>query len=77
MFIYKNNSALAKRLLQHLFKNPLNVMFYVKNLIFNNYNTPKQIRLFQCFMCKENFVFPLTSKDYTACNNCWKLIAHD
>ena len=53
-------------------KNPSNVLFYVKNLIFKNDKTPKEIRLFQCFMCSENFVFPLTSKDYTACNECWK-----
>ena len=72
MFIKKDNSALAKRLLQYLFKNPSNVLFYVKNLIFKNDKTPKEIRLIQCFMCSENFVFPLTSKDYTACNECWK-----
>lgn len=74
MFIKKDNSALAKRLLQYLFKNPSNVLFYVKNLIFKNDKTPKEIRLFQCFMCSENFVFPLTSKDYTACNECWKTL---
>ena len=72
MFIKKDNSALAKRLIQYLFKKPSNVLFYVKNLIFNNYNTPKEIRLFQCFMCKENFVFPYKSKDYIGCNDCWK-----
>jgi hypothetical protein len=72
MFIKKDNSYLTKKLLKYLFKNPINVLFYVKNLIFNNYNTPKEIRLFQCFICKENFVFPLTSKDYTLCNKCWR-----
>ena len=72
MFIKKNNSNLAKRLVQHLFKKPSNVLFYVKNLIFKNDKTPKELRLFQCFICSENFVFPLESKDYTACNECWK-----
>lgn len=72
MFIYKNNSALIKQLFKHLYKNPINVLFYVKNLIFKYHQTPKEIRLFQCFMCSENFVFPFTSKDYMACNECWK-----
>ena len=72
MFIYKNHSALIKRLFQHLFKNPINVLFYVKNLIFRFNRTPKEIRLFQCFFCKENFVYPLTSQDYEFCNDCWK-----
>lgn len=74
MFIKKDNSALSKRLLQYLFKNPSNVLFYCKNLIIKYHQTPKEIRLFQCFMCSENFVFPLTSKDYTACNECWKTL---
>lgn len=74
MFIKKNNNNLYKKLLIHLFKNPINVLFYVKNLIFNNHNTPKEIRLFQCFMCKNNYVFPLTSKDYQTCNSCWKTL---
>ena len=74
MFIKKDNSALAKQLIKHLFKNPINVLFYVKNLIFKYDKTPKEFRLFQCVFCKENFVFPLKSKDYTLCNDCWKMI---
>ena len=35
-------------------------------------HSPKEIRLFQCFMCKENYVYPYKSKDYVACNNCFK-----
>ena len=57
MFIYKNNSALAKRLLRHLFKNPINVLFYVKNLIIKNDRTPKEIRLFECHFCKKILFF--------------------
>lgn len=74
MFVKKDNSFLIKKLLKHLFINPINVLFYAKNLIFNNYNTPKEIRLFQCFMCSEEFVFPYKSKDYTFCNKCWKFL---
>ena len=74
MFIKKNNTNLKKRLLKHLLKNPINILFYIKNLVFNNYNTPKEIRLFQCNLCKENFVFPLTSKDFFMCNKCWKFL---
>jgi len=72
MFVKKNNSFLAKKLFKHLLKNPTNVLFYVKNLIFYYDKTPKEIRLFQCFMCKENFVYPFKSKDYIGCNDCWK-----
>jgi len=72
MFVIKNNSFLAKRLLKHLFTNPTNVLFYVKNLILHYDKTPKEIRLFQCFMCKQNHVYPFKSKDYVACNNCFK-----
>jgi len=72
MFVKKNNSFLAKKLLKHLFTNPTNVLFYVKNLILHYDKTPKEIRLFQCFMCKQNHVYPLKSKDYVACNNCFK-----
>ena len=72
MFVKKNNSHLAKKLFKHLFINPTNVLFYVKNLILHYEKTPKEIRLFQCFMCKENFVYPFKSKDYISCNNCWK-----
>ena len=77
MFVKKDNSALVKRLLRHLFKNPINVLFYVKNIIFIYNDTPKELRLFQCFLCKENFVFPLTSKDFVACNSCFKEIAYE
>ena len=72
MFVKKNNSFLAKRLLKHLFTNPTNVLFYVKNLILHYDKTPKEIRLVQCFMCKENYVYPFKSKDYVACNNCFR-----
>ena len=72
MFVKKNNSFLAKQLLKHLLINPTNVLFYVKNLILHYDKTPKEIRLFQCFMCKENHVYPHKSKDYVACNNCFK-----
>jgi len=72
MFVKKNNSFLAKKLLKHLFTNPTNVLFYVKNLILHYDKTPKEIRLFQCFMCKQNHVYPFKSKDYVACNNCFK-----
>jgi len=72
MFVIKNNSKLVKLLIKYLFINPTNVLFYVKNLILKYNNTPKELRIFDCFMCKEKYVFPLTSKDYFACNKCMK-----
>ena len=33
MFVKKNNTFLAKKLLKHLFINPTNVLFYLKNLM--------------------------------------------
>jgi len=74
MFVKKNNSFLAKRLLKHLLTNPTNVLFYVKNLILHYDKTPKEIRLFQCFICKENYVYPFTSKDYLVCNDCFRTL---
>ena len=74
MFVKRNNSYLAKKLFKHLFINPTNVLFYVKNLILHYDKTPKEIRLFQCFMCKDNYVYPYKSKDYVACNKCWKTL---
>jgi len=47
-----------------------NILFYLKNFIFKNSYTPKEFRRFICFMCYEPHLFPLTSKDYMACNEC-------
>jgi hypothetical protein len=51
-----------------------NILFYVKNLIFKWGKTPKEIRYFTCFICKEDFSFPLYSKDYVVCNSCFDKI---
>lgn len=51
-----------------------NLLFYCYNFIFKNHQTPKEKREFQCFMCNKHFVFPITSKDYMACNECWKTL---
>ena len=72
MWVVKNNSYLVKMLFKHLFLNPTNVLFYIKNLILHFDNVPKEIRAYTCFMCKQKFVFPLTSKDYMTCNKCLK-----
>ena len=32
--------------------------------------TPKELRRFTCFMCGGRFLFPITAKDYMACNDC-------
>jgi len=51
-----------------------NILFYVKNLIFKWDKTPKEIRNFTCFICKEDFSFPFYSKDYVVCNSCFDQI---
>ena len=53
----------------------LNILFYLKNFIFKNRYTPKEIRKFICFMCGDNHTFPFTSKDYMCCNPCLKTLA--
>jgi hypothetical protein len=50
----------------------INILFYVKNLIFKWNKTPKEIRNFVCFMCGRSFIFPFYSKDYVICNSCFK-----
>ena len=54
-----------------------NILFYLKNLLLNYYQTPKQIRHFNCFLCRNNYTFPITSKDYVVCNKCMETIAVD
>jgi|VirMetMinimDraft_7_1064189.scaffolds.fasta_scaffold201124_1 hypothetical protein len=51
-----------------------NILFYLKNLMLKNYNTPKELRKFSCFMCGEYHVFPITSKDFFACDKCYKTL---
>jgi len=51
-----------------------NLLFFIKNIIFNNYQTPKQIRHFDCILCFKHFVYPFTSKDYLVCNKCFKTL---
>jgi len=50
-----------------------NLLFFLKNLIFNRYNTPKEIREFNCAFCGKGHIFPITSKDYLICNDCWDM----
>jgi len=47
-----------------------NLLFYAKNFIFKNSSTPKELRRFTCFICGGRFLFPITAKDYMACNVC-------
>jgi len=54
-----------------------NILFYIKNFLFRYHETPKEIRPFTCFMCRRDFVFPFTSQDYMACNDCWKELGED
>jgi len=54
-----------------------NILFYIKNFLFRYHETPKEIRPFTCFMCHKDFVFPFTSQDYMACNDCWKELGED
>ena len=51
-----------------------NILFYLKNFILKNKNTPKELREFSCFMCGENHVYPITSKDYFACDKCYETL---
>lgn len=51
-----------------------NILFYLKNLILNNNQTPKQIRHFDCFLCFDHYVYPFTSKDYLVCNDCFRTL---
>ena len=53
----------------------LNILFYLKNFIFKNRYTPKEIRKFICFICEDSHTFPFTSKDYMCCNTCLKTLA--
>ena len=48
-----------------------NLLFYLKNLIVKNKYTPKEFRRFICFMCYEPHLFPLTSRDYKVCDECF------
>jgi len=48
-----------------------NLLFYLKNLILKWDKTPKELRKFNCFKCSGSFTFPVTSKDYFCCNDCW------
>ena len=48
-----------------------NIVFFVKNLFSNWNKTPKDIRGFSCVYCGRDFIFPITSKDYLICNDCW------
>jgi protein-arginine kinase activator protein McsA len=48
-----------------------NIIFYIKNLVTKWHQTPKQIRNFTCFICYDNFIFPIQSKDFIICNDCF------
>jgi hypothetical protein len=54
-----------------------NLLFYLKNLIFNYRYTPKRITRFVCFICRDIYTFPITSKDYLLCNECFETMAED
>lgn len=71
------NKDLKKLLIKNFFKYPKNIVFYLKNYIFKNNDTPKEIRMFSCFMCKGTFIFPITSMDYMSCNECWETLGSD
>jgi hypothetical protein len=49
-----------------------NILYYLKHLVTRWHETPKEIRYFTCFICNEDYMFPLYSMDYVVCNNCFK-----